>query len=181
MPFTSTDLEEVSLHFWWPPQKSGQLPLPAPHPQGKANFIYKIHLISSFLISLQSFFFFFALLRALILLSVRSLKTLASNNWGKKWLFKDNCNLLNTPDYHMLTALKLQINDEEEQRLSFRGNWPLSNASSLMSSVCCISLCEFHGVKKKRRRESILRLCTNKKDLLVWHTLKKIDLSKYLP
>lgn len=54
------------------------------------------------------------LLCALISLSVSSLKTLASNNW-KKWLFKDNCNLLNMPGYHMLSALKLQINDEQEQ------------------------------------------------------------------
>lgn len=90
-------------------------------------------------------FFPLTLLRALILLSASSLKTLASNNW-KKWLFKDNCNLLNMPGYHMLSALKLQINDEQEQWLSFRGNWPLSNGTSLMSSVYCISLCEFHGV-----------------------------------
>lgn len=129
---------------------------------------------------MQPFFLFLfspiPLLRALILLSVGSLKTLASNNW-KKWLFKDNCNLLNMPGYHMLSALKLQINDEQEQWLSFRRNWPLSNGTSLMSSVYCISLCEFHGVKKK----SILRLCTNKKDLLVLSTLKIFDLSKHLP
>lgn len=119
----------------------------SPPPREKLTSFIKYIWFPLFLISLQ---YFFALLRALILLSDRSLKTLASNNW-KKWLFKDNCNLLNMPDYHMLAALKLQINDEQEQCLSFRGNWPLSNASSLMSSVCCISLCEFHGVKKKKR------------------------------